>query len=165
MQLCGPPDPTARCLGWDPIKLAQVCGPAYLQGSYLCGACASGHFPASDGSCAVCPPATSGWQRYRSLVLVLAALASLVATVYGLLLIVVKVKGGTIRASTSHAIDLGVWTVMTAQAVAQVASVTSRSLPPLLTSLFGAVRGKKERATPVASSSRLYPLVTRRLPS
>lgn len=154
VQACGAPDPTVRCLGWDPVASAQVCGPGYLAGSYLCGACANRYYPASDGSCAACPVTASGWERYKGLVLVIAAIGALILAVYGFLVVVVVKIGGTIRSSATHAVDLGVWTVTTAQAVAQVASVTTRSLPPLLASFFSAVSGRRQAGAVAGGGGR-----------
>ena len=41
---CAPPDAEVRCRGWDVQGGRTACGAGYLQGSFLCGACASRHF-------------------------------------------------------------------------------------------------------------------------
>ena len=52
---CPPPDATERCRGWDPAISATICGPTYLQGSFLCQACAVGSYSVGDGTCRLCP--------------------------------------------------------------------------------------------------------------
>lgn len=39
MQACPEPNPSSRCIRWDPDEGVTVCGQAYRQGSYLCEAC------------------------------------------------------------------------------------------------------------------------------
>jgi hypothetical protein len=133
---CAPPD--GRCLGWNASAGATQCSEGFLPGSYLCGACSRLYFPKSDGSCGACPAAADSWSRYRGLLLLLAALAAAVLVVYGLLAVLVWAVGGTIWRTAGTAVQLGVWTVTTAQAVSQVAVVTSGSLPHVMVTFFGA---------------------------
>lgn len=60
-----PPTTGRRCVGWNATTGLTQCGAPYRQGSYLCGTCADAFYPASDGSCAACPPAGTTWERYR----------------------------------------------------------------------------------------------------
>ena len=41
---CSEPNPASRCTGWSVALGATLCGVGYRQGSYLCGACASGFY-------------------------------------------------------------------------------------------------------------------------
>ena len=41
---CALADLASRCVGWSVAQGTTLCGRAYLQGSYLCGACAKGFF-------------------------------------------------------------------------------------------------------------------------
>lgn len=52
---CLPPLASVRCAGWSAGSAVTQCGPGYLQGSYLCAACANNFFAVGDGSCSACP--------------------------------------------------------------------------------------------------------------
>lgn len=89
VQLCSEAgDAAARCVGWDPIAGATICGAGYRQGSFLCDACAEScewrrgvggakipstlhltcaDYPVGDGSCAACPRNQSTFEVYRGL--------------------------------------------------------------------------------------------------
>ena len=58
---CARPLPALRCLGWNALTASTQCGPGYLQGSYLCGACARGFYTDDAGSCTPCPVISSVW--------------------------------------------------------------------------------------------------------
>lgn len=93
---CAPPDAEVRCRGWDVQGGRSACGAGYLQGSFLCGACASRYFlqvcgegppffsnpylavPClqDDGTCVSCPPSASAWDRYSGLLVLLGGKAA-----------------------------------------------------------------------------------------
>lgn len=77
---------------------------------------------------------------------VLAAVFAVVLLVYALLVVLVRQVGGTLRSTSGHAGQLLAWTITTLQGVAQVAAVTSSSLPSLLTRMFNSVRVLVESA-------------------
>jgi hypothetical protein len=118
---------------------ATLCGAGYLQGSFACSACAANFFLQDDGSCASCPVLTSAWDRYQSLLYILIALFAMVAFVWAGLWVLVHVRGGTLAGGAVRMLHLGVWGLMAAQVVANAASVTSSTLPPLITSLYRAI--------------------------
>jgi hypothetical protein len=47
-----------RCTGWNASLGSSACGAGYLQGSDACGACDSGYYAATDGTCSACPTET-----------------------------------------------------------------------------------------------------------
>jgi hypothetical protein len=131
-----PAPATERCIGWDAAADTAICGPKYRAGSYLCSACASGHFDPGDGTCTVCPVTASAWERYNGLFSLFAGLAVFVGLVYTSLFAVVHIRGGTVAGLASGVVTLGVWAALALQTLALVASdsLTSSSLPgPLKT--------------------------------
>lgn len=140
LQKCDDPDASTRCVGWDADVGVTICGVAYRQGSYLCEACADGYYPASDGTCAACPLNSSTWDRFKGLVFVFISVVVTVLVVFILLSLLVRRYGGSLERSTVHAGNLFVWSVKTVQVIAQVAAVTSSSLPPFLAWVFSYVR-------------------------
>jgi hypothetical protein len=56
--------------------------------------------------------------------------------IYAMLYAVVKFGGGTVKGGMARIVPLLLWLVMTVQTLAQVARVSSPSLPPLLQVLF-----------------------------
>ena len=52
---CPPPQSRSRCLGWAASAATTQCGVSYLQGSFLCTACAKDFYAVGDGTCAACP--------------------------------------------------------------------------------------------------------------
>lgn len=96
-------------------------------------------YPVGDGSCEACPRNRTGWDQYKGLLSILAAVLGLVLVLYALLLLLVHYVGGTLSATAGHAGQLLAWTITTLQGVAQVAAVTSSSLPSLLQALFNSV--------------------------
>jgi len=125
--------PWLEYLSWrSPVR------PGYLQGSYLCSACASGYHLNDAGRCDACP-AASPWQSYSVLIF-------LVATVMGLVLIVIILSGiflssvgGTFTGSLTRISSLIFWSITCLQVVSDAASVLSSSLPPLVTMLYEAL--------------------------
>lgn len=59
---CAPPNAASRCTGWSVTLGETQCGPAYLQGSFRCSACAPGYFIDESGTCEACPVVESAWQ-------------------------------------------------------------------------------------------------------
>ena len=136
---CAPPDPQSRCTGWNLTTGATQCGPQYRQGSYLCGSCAGGFYGDASGGCSPCPQYASTWERYSGVLIVIAVLAGLVAAVWGVLVLLVFFRGGTIAGGASRVVSLGVWVLLTLQVLSQAASVTSASLPGAVQALYSAV--------------------------
>lgn len=133
---CAVPYPAARCLGWDVALGATRCGQGYLQGSYLCGLCASGFFlqvgvraspargvlvtmqrtpPQDDGTCVTCPVLKSAWDRYRGLLYIIIVIFAGVTAVWTGLLLLVRLRGGTLIGGALRMVDLAVWGLLSAQ--------------------------------------------------
>jgi len=121
---CPLPAPRVRCLGWNASAGASQRGTAYLQGSFLCSACAPGHFLDDTGACAACPKIDNPWQRYGGLVYVFAGIAGVVLLVYCGLALLVHFVGGTITGGLYRMSNLALWALACAQVrFAGVASV------------------------------------------
>jgi hypothetical protein len=156
-QVCDERDGSERrCMGWDPASGSTVCGAAYRQGSYLCEACAASCYAVGDGTCKFCPIGLSAWQSYRGLLLIIIGLAGCVPFVYGVLVAIVRRYGGTITSTASYAMQLGAWAIFTLQSAAQVASVSSDSMPPLIAGMFGTVSKRSVLTFPVRTCSRSH---------
>ena len=111
---CLPPLASVRCAGWSAGSAETQCGPGYLQGSYLCAACADNFFAVGDGSCAACPviqgalfsgvhyrahttrpiAGAGSWEKYKGLLALVGGVVGFAAAVYGILAVVVFVAGG-----------------------------------------------------------------------
>lgn len=68
-----------------------------LQGSYLCGACAPSYFLAGDGTCAACPVNISTWDRYGTLVLLIACVVGFALLLSAVLACVAVAAGFDIK--------------------------------------------------------------------
>lgn len=136
---CAPPNPAARCIGWNVTTGATQCGRGYLQGSYLCGTCAKSFFEDSSGGCSACPVLSTAWARYAGLVYVAVAILSVVLCVWAVLVLLAWLTGGTVAGGARRMVSLGVWSLLAAQAVSNAGSVASSSLPPIITRLYAAV--------------------------
>ena len=140
---CAAPNPEARCTGWSVALGSTSCGTGYLQGSHLCAACAPGYFlevriahvagdalaPArvlvtcgpyihslqDDGTCNACPVLKSAWDRYHTLLYVFFVIAGIVAAVWAGLLLLVRLRGGTLLGGAARMLDLFVWGLISAQ--------------------------------------------------
>ena len=140
---CAPPDPASRCLGWDAFSGSTLCGVAYRQGSYLCGACAPGFFAAEDASCAKCPASVGLWARYQGAAYIIAAILAVIAVFGALLFLATRLAGPGIW-KTEHLwrlLHLGVWAFTSAQVISDVAIASSQAglLPPLLSVMYARV--------------------------
>lgn len=136
---CSPPDAQTRCLRWNVTIGATQCGVGYLQGSYLCGSCDAAFYGDSDGACRPCPVLTTSWQRYSGIVYIAVGLIALVAAVWAALLIMVRLRGGTLVGGARHMLAFAVWALQAAQVVSNAGAVTAASLPPLIRRLYSAV--------------------------
>ena len=136
---CGPPDPEAKCGGWNVSRSAVQCGVAYRAGSPFCGACAPGYYLPGDGSCAACPVVAGAWGRYSVVVLLLCGALAAALCVGLLLVALVKLYGGTLEGSARLVLDLAVWSVAALQTVSQAAPASAAALPPFLATLFRGV--------------------------
>jgi hypothetical protein len=136
---CAPPDPTAVCERFDVASGAVRCGEPYLQvsvlvvsgvccadkhaptlchdlqGSWLCGACAQRHFALGDGTCQRCPTVDSVWARFGPLIYIVCAILGVVLIVWGALLLVVRLFGGTLAGGASRMVSLFIWAITTVQ--------------------------------------------------
>lgn len=154
---CSPPNAASRCTGWSATLGTSQCGPAYLQGSFRCSACASGYFIDESGTCVACPAYETAWQvsraillhpfasvpphphpppllqRYDTLIFLCIAIVCIAACVYAVLVVVVCVAGGTITGGVYRMSNLMTWALMCAQvsmgAVQELAVVAYRSFP------------------------------------
>ena len=115
MSSCSPPDPLTRCLGWNATVGASECGPGYLQGSFLCGSCETGFYGDPSGACAPCPVLASSWQRYAGVIFVILVVVALVVFVWAVLVLLVKLRGGTIMGGARRLVSLAVWALLAAQ--------------------------------------------------
>jgi len=103
---------------------ASLCGHGYLQGSYLCTACAPRFFLEDSGACTACPVLASAWQRYSGLLYICMAIVGIVALVYAILAILVFCVGGTITGGLFRMSNLALWALMCAQVRVRVLSCT-----------------------------------------
>jgi len=148
---CAPPA-TARCAGWHEVFGLTQCGAGYRRGTYLCGACANGHYASDDGFCAACPSTLGAWDRYAALLTLLGvALAAAVCTV-PVQALVKRVYGGTLRGGMRHALGLFLWAVLVMQPLAQVTAITSPAMHPALIALFRALQPLQLAGVALASA-------------
>ena len=117
---CAPPDPGARCLGWSVSRGVSLCGLGYLEGSFLCGACAPSFYLADDGACSACPVVTGPWDRYRGLLVLFAGVVGFVGVVGVGLFIAQHFTGGSMAGGAKQLLSLGIWTLTALQTVSQV---------------------------------------------
>ena len=78
-----------------------------------------------DGTCNACPVVASAWDRYRGLLVIVGALAVIVVVVWIGLLLLVRLRGGTLTGGASRMASLGVWGFMTVQ----VGFIDDQNLP------------------------------------
>lgn len=114
---CAPPDPAARCVGWDALTGATTCGVGYRQGSYLCTACAPGFHTAGDSTCLKCPASAGLWARYEGAVYIVAAIGATIVLFAALLYFVTWLAARDIwsMAHLWRLLHLGVWAFTSAQ--------------------------------------------------
>jgi len=110
-----PAPSSERCLGFNVTTGQTQCGIGYLQGSYLCSACAPRYFTDFYGTCAACPAVATLWQRFSMLVWIVVGILGAVVAVYAFLLGLVWIVGGTLTGGVFRAINLALWCLMTAQ--------------------------------------------------
>jgi hypothetical protein len=147
----------------QPSSSAPVpCETLPLQGSWLCGACVLSYFAVGDGTCRRCPVVDSVWSRFSPLIYIICAVLGLVAAVWCILLLVVRLFGGTLAGGASRMVSLFIWAITTVQvrvtdalvrvallpkrcacAMGQVlsnaAAVTSPALTPAMRSIYAAL--------------------------
>ena len=92
----------------------------YLEGSYLCGACATRFYPEDDGTCVSCPVIMGPLERYRGLFQLLAGLVVFVIAVGVCLFVVLRCYGGSIAGGATQLVALGIWALTAMQTVSQV---------------------------------------------
>ena len=141
---CPAPDAATRCPGWSAATAAagtSSCGAGYLAGSYLCSACARGHYPTDTGTCAACPVLVGPWDKYRGLLLLLAGVAAFVLAAGAGLYVLLRcvVGAGSLTGGARQLFALGVWSLMALQTFSQVSRVSSPALPPLLAATYRGV--------------------------
>lgn len=88
------------------------------------------------GDCLACPRNLASWDSYSGLVNILAAAIGLVAVAYVLFALLARYYGGSVFSTMGHAGQLFAWAVLMLQGLAQVATVTSQSLPPTISRMF-----------------------------
>ena len=76
-----------------------------------------------DGSCNSCPLVASAWDQYRGLLVIVGALVVIVLVVWIGLLLLVRLRGGTLTGGASRMASLGVWMFMTVQVREREANV------------------------------------------
>lgn len=157
----------------------MVCGVAYRQGSLRCDTCgelrggvaprlqttrfsalpglpdlsAEKYYLDGTGDCAACPRNVASWESYSGLVNILAAVIGLVGVAYVLFALLARYYGGSILSTMGHAGQLFAWAVLMLQGVAQVATVTSPSLPSMISRMFNSV---SHRQGPGVSAPALH---------
>lgn len=68
-----------------------------------------------DGTCNACPVLKSAWDRYHTLLYILIIVAGIVALVWVGLLLLVRLRGGTLLGGAKRMLDLFVWGMLSAQ--------------------------------------------------
>jgi hypothetical protein len=121
-----------RCTGWN-SSVAQVqCGNGYLPGSFACGSCASGYYPALDGTCVACPydGRASALDILLPIVIFCASLAAACGLVYSILVGIARLRGAPTTGLLKSVLQLSAWVFLTVQVVAQVGRSASPGMPP-----------------------------------
>lgn len=138
---CPAPDAATRCPGAVSAGTAAgafPCGEGYRTGTVGCAGCDDDFFP-SAGACTPCA-------RNSVLNGVVLPVAFLVAGALGvcvaftlLTFTLVRKRGGTLRGSFTHTVQLVVWLWVALQVLVQVARSTQANAPPALASFFSAL--------------------------
>ena len=76
-----------------------------------------------DSTCNACPVVASSWDQYRGLLVIVGALVVIVLVVWIGLLLLVRLRGGTLTGGASRMASLGVWMFMTVQVREREANV------------------------------------------
>ena len=133
---CSPPDPEVKCSGWNITRGAVQCGLPYQANSPRCGVCAPGYYMPGDGSCAACPVIAGAWDRYRLVILLLCFVLAAALCVGALLVVLLKLYGGTLEGSARLLLDLVLWSIAALQTVSQAAPASADALPSFLATIF-----------------------------
>jgi len=96
---CRLPGALEKCLGWNAAIGAAQCGESYLQGSYLCSACARSYYLFDDGTCLPCPSAETTFSKYEGLFILFGSVAGFALTVFLTIQIAAKAAGLSTRGS------------------------------------------------------------------
>ena len=101
--------------------------------------CAYVSHPDGTRGCSACPHDQTSWSAYQGPVFIFWGVFGFVGIVYLLLALLGAHFGGSIRSTAGHAGQLLAWAITMLQGVAQVAAVTSSTLPPFLSRMFSFV--------------------------
>ena len=139
-----------RCVGWDSASKSVVCGDKYAPLSVGCGACATGHYAADDGTCEACPTGNSA--SWTKLAPALFFFGSLAIGAIGLIIVVLILahcnvcisrilKRGVVRRPQVQLLfnrlqSLLIWLFMVLQVQMQVANAAGPGLPQFLRELY-----------------------------
>ena len=138
-----PPPSKVRCLGWDAVSGATICGPGYDHDSPLCGSCLE-NYRSLDGVCIPCPrlvdateePGLSGSAAFglfvAFLVVVYATCSTLLTRAFRISQLPVS-KGLGFRIAG----DVCIWLINTLQVLIQLTRLRAAGIPKFLRQLFG----------------------------
>jgi hypothetical protein len=131
--------PRERCAGWNASLDAVQCAVGYRQHSYGCAACADRYFLDAFAACSPCPSSIQLWDIARPLLVFVAALIGVTATLYAVLAAAARAVGGRLHGGVWRALDFMAYAATTIQVIAQVGQAASAGLPPLLRAVYAAV--------------------------
>ena len=97
MTPCRLPGALEKCLGWNTAIDAVQCGEGYLQGSYLCSACARSYYLFDDGTCLPCPIATTPFSKYEGLFILFGSVSGFALIVFLTLHVAARAAGLSTR--------------------------------------------------------------------
>ena len=141
-----------RCTQWDGASKSVTCGNIYAPNSVVCGACASGYYAATDGSCEACPSAKDAWTVIAPGLTFFAYLIAGSLLLVGAAVLLVHCKqrrqqqrsGGTdasagklqLQQIAYRVASLMSWLFIVLQVQSQVANAAGPGLPPFLRQLY-----------------------------
>ena len=127
---CKPPA-LERCVGYRGGRLPAECGEPFA--GFMCGGCASGYYTTLDGSCIKCTAEDVDWSGFLKRVGYIAAvLLGFGLLLFGLVVWLLKSRGGTLYGGMMRAVNFIIWSVLLLQVCANTISAASLPLHPFL---------------------------------